>query len=63
MARDLIATWLQIPEADVEVKVESVASPIRTGNPSARCAVIAASTADLGEANAATTPSPVWLKR
>jgi hypothetical protein len=28
---------------------------------SARCAVIAASTADLGEANAAHTPSPVCL--
>jgi hypothetical protein len=37
--------------------------PIRTGNSSARCAATAASTADLGEANAATTPSPVWLNR
>ena len=35
--------------------------PIRTGNSSARCAATAASTADLGEANAATTPSPVCL--
>ena len=35
--------------------------PIRTGNSSARCAAIAASTADLGDANAAHTPSPVCL--
>ena len=35
--------------------------PIRTGNSSARCAATAASTADLGEANAAHTPSPVCL--
>ena len=38
-----------------------VASPIRTGNSSASCAATAASTADLGEANAAHTPSPVCL--
>jgi Bacterial protein of unknown function (DUF899) len=38
-----------------------VASPIRTGNSNARCAASAASTADLGEANAAHTPSPVCL--
>ena len=31
-----------------------VAIPIRTGNSSARCAATAASTADLGEANART---------
>ncbi len=37
--------------------------PIRTGNSSARCAATAASTADLGDANAATTPSPLWLNR
>jgi hypothetical protein len=30
--------------------------PIRTGNSSARCAATAVSTADLGDANAATTP-------
>jgi hypothetical protein len=35
--------------------------PIRTGNASARCAATAASTADLGDANAAHTPSPVCL--
>src|ERR1700692_2436910 len=35
--------------------------PIRTGNSSARCAATAASTAHLGEANAAQTPSPVCL--
>src|ERR1700739_3383184 len=35
--------------------------PIRTGNSSARCAATAASTADLGEANAAHAPSPVCL--
>src|SRR6202042_1316644 len=35
--------------------------PIRTGNSSARCATTAAPTADLGEANAAHTPSPVCL--
>src|ERR1700686_4865233 len=35
--------------------------PIRTGNSSARWAAAAASTADLGEANAAHTPSPVCL--
>ena len=35
--------------------------PIRTGNSSARCAATAASTADLGDANAAHTPSPVCL--
>jgi hypothetical protein len=34
-----------------------VAMPIRTGNSSARCAATAASTADLGDANAAATPS------
>jgi hypothetical protein len=38
-----------------------VASPIRTGNSSDRCASTAASTADFGEANAAHTPSPVCL--
>jgi hypothetical protein len=38
-----------------------VASPIRTGNSSSRCAATAASTADRGEANAAHTPSPVCL--
>jgi hypothetical protein len=38
-----------------------VAVPIRTGNSSFRCAATAASTADLGEANAAHTPSPVCL--
>ena len=38
-----------------------VASPIRTGNSSARCAATAASTADLGEPNTAHTPSPVCL--
>ena len=38
-----------------------VAIPIRTGNCSARCAATAASTAYLGEANAAHTPSPVCL--
>ena len=37
--------------------------PIRTGNSTARCAATAASTADLGEANAATTPSPVCLNK
>src|SRR6478735_1795490 len=37
--------------------------PIRTGNCNSRCAATAASTADLGEANAATTPSPVWLNK
>ena len=37
--------------------------PIRTGNSNARCAETAASTADLGDANAATTPSPVWLNK
>jgi hypothetical protein len=37
--------------------------PIPTGNSSARCAEIAASTADFGEVNAATTPSPVWLNK
>jgi hypothetical protein len=41
--------------------INQLAMPIRTGNSSARCAVIAASTADLGEANAAHTPSPVCL--
>src|SRR6516164_4167183 len=35
--------------------------PIRTGNSRARCAATAASTAQLGEANAAHTPSPVCL--
>jgi hypothetical protein len=35
--------------------------PIRTGNSSALCAATAASTAHLGEANAAHTPSPVCL--
>ena len=35
--------------------------PIRTGNSNARWASTAASTADLGEANAAQTPSPVCL--
>src|ERR1700761_3119700 len=35
--------------------------PIRTGNTSARCAATAASTADVGDANAAHTPSPVCL--
>ena len=35
--------------------------PIRTGNSSSRCAATAASTADLGEAKAAHTPSPVCL--
>ena len=37
--------------------------PIRTGNSSARCAATAASTAERGDANAATTPSPVWLNK
>src|ERR1700730_18899736 len=37
--------------------------PIRTGNSSARCSATAASTADLGDANAAHTPSPVCLNR
>src|ERR1700722_1283787 len=37
--------------------------PIRTGNSSPRCAATAASTADLGEANAAHTPSPVCLNK
>jgi hypothetical protein len=37
--------------------------PIRTGNSSARCAATAALTADLGEENAAHTPSPVWLNK
>ena len=35
--------------------------PIRTGNSNARCTATAAFTADLGDANAAHTPSPVWL--
>ena len=35
--------------------------PIRTGNSNTRCAATAASTADLGDANAAHTPSPVCL--
>src|SRR4029077_11158069 len=39
------------------------AMPIRTGNSSARCAATAASTAERGDANAATTPSPVWLNK
>ena len=34
---------------------------MRTGNSSARCAATAASTADVGDANAAHTPSPVCL--
>ncbi len=34
---------------------------MRTGNSSALCAAIAASTADLGDANVAQTPSPVCL--
>ena len=40
-----------------------LAMPMRTGNSSRRCAVTAASRAAFGEANAATTPSPVWLNR
>ncbi len=36
---------------------------IRTGNSSARCAITAASTAEVGELNGATTPSPVWLNK
>src|ERR1700744_4666891 len=37
--------------------------PLRTRNPHARCAATAASPADLGDANAAHTPSPVCLNR
>ena len=38
-------------------------NPIRTGNCNSRCASIAAFTADIGDANAAATPSPVWLNK
>src|ERR1700756_4663061 len=40
-----------------------VANPIRTGNCNSRCASIAAFTADIGDAKAATKPSPVWLNK
>src|SRR6516165_3066740 len=36
---------------------------MRTGNPNSRCASIAAFTADIGDAKAATKPSPVWLNK
>ena len=37
--------------------------PIRTGNCNSRCASIAAFTADIGDVNAATTPSPLRLNK
>ena len=58
------------PRSSVEHRSEIVAVPqfgltgrelIRTGNFSARCAATAALTAELGEANAAHTQSPVCL--
>jgi len=36
---------------------------MRTGNPNSRCASIAAFTAHIGDAKAATKPSPVWLNK
>ena len=51
MARELLKMAVDENVSDAV----PVASPIRTGNCNARCAA----TADLGDANAATTPSPV----